>query len=129
MPNNQIPKVFTTTAKITFNHVSSNFDYPIVGVRLVFIGPKVSFLNESFVIEKLVFKEMIVSQARRQIQSFKGWLLFFSWLQLFFETDGNLFKVRARMVAKIDTHGTVRSPWCKDVCQQKCQQAGRKGRL
>ena len=43
-----------------------------------------------------VFTETIVSQARRQIQSFKGWLYFFSWLQLFFETGGNLFKVRAR---------------------------------
>ena len=46
MPNNQIPKVFTTAAKITFNHVSSNFDQSIVGLRLV-------------------FKEMIVSQAWR----------------------------------------------------------------
>ncbi len=49
-------------------------------------------LNESFKIEELAFKEMIVSQAGGQIQSFKGWLYFFSWLQLFFETGGNLFK-------------------------------------
>ena len=116
LPNKQKPRVFKTAAKITFNHISSNFDYSIVGVRLVFIDPKVSFLNESFIIEKLVFKEMIISQARRQIQSFKGWLYFFSRLHLFFETGGNLFKVRARMVAKIDTHSTVRSPWCEDVC-------------
>ena len=127
LPNKQIPRVFTTAAKITLIHASSNFDQSIVGIRLVFIDPKISFLNESFIIEKLVFKEMIISQARRQIQSFEGWLYFFSWLQLFFETGGNLFKVRAKMVAKIDTHRTVRSPWFEDVCQQKCQQAGHKG--
>ena len=115
LPNKQKPRVFTTAAKITLNHASSNFDYSIVGVRLVFIVPKVSFLHESFIIKKLVLKEMIISQARGQIRSFKGCFVFSPGFSSFFKRAAIFSKSGPEWLQRLILIALVRSPWCEDV--------------
>ena len=49
--------------------------------------------------------------------------LYVAWLN---DPDLN---IAVHMTPSAYSDGTVRSPWCEDVCQQKCQQAGRKSHV